>query len=136
MITKKVKLKICDWALLPVTVLMLASGVQLEGWWLGMSYIWIHIALGLLFFLLIGWHLWLHFNWQNWFVRLKRQKSHVTKWLAAAGTLTLLTAIVATIHMFITWHHSPIGGWHGKLGFVFIALAIGHVVKRIKFYKK
>lgn len=100
-----------------------------------MPFIWVHIGLGVLFFVLIGWHLYLHFNLQNWYTRLKRQKSPVTKWLAAFSALTLLTALAATIHMFITWHHSAIGGWHGKIGFVFLALAIGHVVKRIKFYK-
>ncbi len=130
------KLRICDWSLLALTVLMLASSIQLEGWWLGIPFIWIHIALGISFFALMGWHLQLHFNRNNWFVRLKQQKSHVTKWLAAFSVLTLITGFIATIHMFITWHHSGIGGWHGKIGFVFIAIAIGHIVKRIKFYKR
>lgn len=133
---KLTKLKICDWLLLVVSVLMLASSIQLEGWWLGMSFIWTHIAVGIVFFLLIGYHLQLHFNWQNWFVRLKQQKSKVTKWLAAFGALTLLTAIIATIHMFRTWQHSAIGGWHGKIGFVFLALAICHMIKRLKFYSR
>lgn len=133
---KITKLKICDWSLLVLTVLMLASSVQCEGWWLGIPFVWAHIALGIAFFLLIGWHLQLHFQWKNWFKRLKQQKSHVTKWLAAFGALTFLTALAATIHMFITWHHSAVGGWHGKFGFIFIILAIGHAVKRIKFYQR
>lgn len=132
---KITKLKICDWSLLVVTVLTLASSIQQEGWWLGKGFVWAHIILGLAFFMLIGWHLQLHFQWKNWFVKLKQQKSHVTKWLAAFGALTLLTAIAATVQVFISWHHTSIGGWHGKLGFIFIALAIGHAVKRIKFYK-
>lgn len=133
---KITKLRVCDWLLAVIATLMLVSSIQLEGWWLGMAFIWIHIALGIMFFTLIGWHLQLHFNWQNWFVRLRQQKSHVTKWLAAFGVLTLLSALVATVHMFMTWHHSSIGGWHGKIGFVFIALAIGHMIKRFKFYRR
>ncbi|MCM1309537.1 MAG: hypothetical protein NC301_00745 [Bacteroides sp.] len=133
---KLTKLKICDWLLLVVTLAMLASSIQLYGWWLGMGFICLHIALGIIFFLLIGWHLQLHFNWQNWFQRLMQQKSPVTKLLAAVGTLTLLTAIISTILMFITWHHSAIGSWHGYLGFAFLALAIAHIIKRINFYKR
>lgn len=133
---KITKLRICDWSLLVVTILMLASSIQQEGWWLGMGFVWAHIVLGILFFLLIGWHLQLHFQWKNWFVRLKQQKSHVTKWLAVFCALTLLTAIVATVHVLNTLQHTTIGGVHGKFGFIFIALAIGHAVKRIKFYRK
>lgn len=131
---KIIKLRICDWSLLVMTVLMLASSIQQEGWWFGMGFVWIHIVLGILFFLLIGWHLQLHFQWKNWFVRLKQQKSHVTKWLAVFGALTLLTAIVATVHVLNTLQHTTIGGVHGKFGFIFIALAIGHAVK-CKAYK-
>lgn len=133
---KITKLKICDWSLLVVTILALASSIQQECRWLGMGFVWLHIVLGIVFFLLIGWHLQLHFQWNNWFVRLKQQKSHVTKWLAAFGALTFLTAIVATVHVLNTLEHTTLGGVHGKFGFVFIALAIGHTVKRIKFYKK
>lgn len=115
---------------------MLASGIQLEGWWLGMGLIWAHIALGIAFFLLIGLHLYLHFQWKNWFAGLSKQKSSATKWLALFGALTLLSAIIATIHMFITWHHSAAGGWHGKIGFVFLAFVICHAAKRHKFYGK
>lgn len=133
---KITELKICDWSLLVVAILMLTSSIQLEGWWLGLGLVWAHMALGITFFILIGWHLKLHFQWRDWAGRLKRQKSPVTRWLALIGGLTLLTAVAATIHMFVTWHHSGIGGWHGKIGFVFIALAVAHVVKRIKFYKR
>ena len=133
---KITKLKICDWLLLVVMVMVLASSIQQEGWWLGLPFVWLHIALGIVFFLFIGSHLKLHFQWKNWLEKLMQQKSHVTKWLAALGALTLLTALAATVHMFITWQHSAVGGWHGKIGFMFIALTIGHAVKRIKFYKK
>lgn len=132
---KITRLRICNWSLLVVTIMMLASSIQQEGWWLGMGFVWVHIVLGILFFMLIGWHLQLHFQWNNWIVRLKQQKSPVTKWLALFGALTLLTAIVATVHVLNTMQHTTTGGVHGKFGFIFIALAIGHVVKRVKFYR-
>jgi len=133
---KSTKLKICDRGLLPVLVLMLASSVQLEEWWLGMGFIWTHLALGIVFFALITWHIQLHFNWQKWIDKFRKLKSSVTRWLAIFAALTLLTAIIATIHMFFTWHHSPIGGIHGKLGFIFLFLAIWHIIKRFKFHKR
>lgn len=68
---KITKLRICDWSLLVTTVLMLASSIQQEGGGLGMGFVWAHIVLGVVFFLLIGWHLQLHFQWKNWLVRLK-----------------------------------------------------------------
>lgn len=132
---KITKLKICDWSLLAVAVMMLASSIQQEFRWLGIDFVLTHIVLGIAFFVLTGWHLQLHFQWTDWFGRLRKQKSNVTKWLAAFGALTLLTAIIATIRIFGSWQHSAIGGWHGKFGFVFIALAICHIFKRIKFYK-
>ncbi len=134
-VKKIMKLKICNWALLPVTVLMLASSIQLEFWRVGMPFIWAHIVIGVLFFMLIGWHLYLHFHRQNWFVGLKRQKSAVTKWLAVFAVATFLPSIDETIPLFITWYHATIGRWHGEIGYVFLALAIVHIVKRIRFYK-
>ncbi len=134
---KITKLRLCDWTLLAMTVVMLGSAVQLEvtsGQ--DICWVWGHVVLGIAFMMLVCWHLQLHFNWGNWFVRLKKQKSHVTKWLAVLAVLTLVSAIVATGHWIGEYAHSSIGGVHGKIGFVFIALAIGHTVKRIKFFKR
>jgi len=130
------KQKICNWTLMIVSVMMLISSIQVECWWLGMTLIWLHIGLGILFYVLIGWHLQLYLQKHNWFVGLKRQKSHLTRWLAVYGFLTLLTAIIATVQMFITWRSTAIGGWHGKIGFIFAAFAIVHIVERIRFYQR
>lgn len=94
---KKIKkLKICDWCLLIMTLAMLVSGVQLEATdSRGATSVWIHIAVGILFFTLVAYHIFLHFSFT----------------------------------------HSPIGGVHGKIGFFMIILAIGHICKRIKFFK-
>lgn len=32
--------------------------------------------------------------------------------------------------------HTPVGGIHGKLGFVALALMFGHTCKRLKWYQK
>lgn len=45
-------LKICDLILLVQTLLMLASGIQLEGWCHDMKFIWAHIILGLGFIMI------------------------------------------------------------------------------------
>lgn len=134
--TKVKKLKICDWLLLVATVVMLASSIQLEA--AGNSavvWVWLHIIIGCLFFAGIIWHLYLHFNRESWIQRLRKQKSPVTRWLAILGVLTVVSAISALCHWADSYTHSSIGGWHGKIGFIFIAIAIGHTVKRIKFFK-
>ena len=59
-------LKLCDWLLLPVMSLILASGIQLEitggaGRWT----VWVHIALGLVLMALAIWHVYLHYRRSN-----------------------------------------------------------------------
>lgn len=133
---KAKKLKICDWLLLVATVVMLASSIQLEATG-SRAVVWVclHIIVGCLFFANIIWHLYLHFGWKLWLQRLRKQKSPVTRLLAVFGLLTLISAIVASAHWIGSWTHSSLGGVHGKIGFVFVAIAIGHTAKRIKFFK-
>ncbi len=135
--TKKYKLRLCDWTLAVLMISILASGIQLEVIdSRSVAWVWIHVIIGCLFFADIVWHLYLHFGWKSWVQRLRKQKSPVTRWLAVFALLTIISALVALFHWIGTYTHSPIGGIHGKLGFVFIALAIGHTVKRIKFFKR
>lgn len=133
---KAKKLKICDWLLLVATVVMLVSSIQLEATG-SRAAIWVclHIIIGCLFFASIIWHLYLHFGWKSWLRKFRKQKSFITRWLAVFGLLTLISAIVASAHWIGSWTHSSLGGVHGKIGFIFIAIAIGHTVKRIKFFK-
>lgn len=133
---KTSKLKICDWSLLFLTIIALVSGIQLEATHSrGLMWVWLHIILCSVFMAAIVWHLYLHFRWQSWLTRLRSQKSLVTRWLAVFWALTFITAIASCIHWLVTQTHAPIGGFHGKAGFVFIALAIVHTVGRIKFFK-
>lgn len=133
---KAEKLRLCDWILVFATVFILASGLQLEATdSRNIIWVWIHVIIGSLFFSNIVWHLYLHFGWKSWIQRLQKQKSPVTRWLAIFALLTLISAFIALFHWLGTYTHSPIGGIHGKIGFIFLALAIGHTVKRIKFFK-
>lgn len=134
--TKAKELRLCDWMLVFATTFILASGIQLEATD-SRNIIWvlIHMVIGSLFFTNIVWHLYLHFGWKSWIQRLRKQKSPVTRWLTVFALFTLISALVALFHWIGTYTHSPVGAIHGKIGFVFIALAIGHTVKRINFFK-
>lgn len=135
--SKASKLRLCNCALLPVSALMLASSIQLEIIAAGSElWVWLHILLGLLFGLLVGWHLQLHFRWRNWLRLLWKQKASNTRWLTVTGFLTLLTAIAATIGWIVSPDHSMIGAIHGKFGFLFIALAAWHIIRRARFYSR
>lgn len=135
MMNKLRKLKVCDWMLLIIIVLMLSSSIQLEitaG--SGIIWVWAHIFVGVMFFVLIGWHLQLHFQWRNWFRLLWKQKLKNTKWLTIIGILTIITAVISTIGWIVSPDHSKIGAVHGKLGFLFVALTLWHIFRRFKFF--
>lgn len=134
---KSLKLRLCVWTLVALTLVMLASSIQLEIISGAISaWVILHILVGAVFFALIGWHLQLHYQWRNWLRLLWRQKSSNTKWLTAIGLLTLLTAIIATAGWIASPEHSKIGAVHGKFGFLFIALALWHTICRHRFLFK
>lgn len=115
---------------------MLVSSVQLEvlsGE--GLLWVWMHVAVGAVFLVLIGWHLRLHSPWKRWDSLLWKGKPAPMKWLAAAGLLTLVTAVPATAGWIASPVHSKIGAVHGKFGFLFVALAMWHTARRMRFYK-
>ena len=133
---KIIKLRICNWLLLFLTVVILVSGIQLEVTYSsGVVSVWLHIAIGLLFMALAAYHVFLHFGHLNWFHKIRKQKSQVTRILWWVALVTLISGFAAMIHWITTSTHSTIGGVHGKLGFVMIILSIGHLAKRIKFFK-
>ena len=137
MMKKIVKIRICDWGLLVLTVAVLASGVQLEATdSRSLTTVWVHVAIGLAFVAAVAWHVFLHFGRNNWFARFRKLKSQATRVLWWAYLALVLSGIVACAHRLITFAHSPIGGVHGKVGFLMLVLAIGHIAKRIKFFRK
>lgn len=133
--TKLSRLRKCDWALIAVSILILASGIQLEI--TGGSdalWVWWHVAIGIIFFAGIFWHLYLHFGWRSWFGRLRQPGRRATTWLATFAALTLISGLAATILWVMHPTHSHFGAIHGKIGFLMLLLAIGHTIKRRKFY--
>lgn len=134
---KIVKLKICNWSLLILTIAILTSGIQLEATHSrDLTSVWIHIITGLLFACLVTYHLYLHLGYGNWFTKIHRQKSHLTRILWWVSLITLITGLIASVHWLTTFNHAPIGGVHGKLGFLMILLSTGHIIKRIKIFKR
>lgn len=134
---KIAKLKICDWCLLILTIAILISGIQLEATGSsGLTSVWIHIVIGLLFMVMATYHIFLHFGYSNWFAKIHKQKSQVTRILWWVSLITLITGIIATVHWMTVFYHAPIGGVHGKLGLLMLLLSTGHIIKRIGFFKR
>lgn len=125
------KLRLCDVTLLSLTIIMLVSSIQLEitG---GNSplWVWAHIVAGTLFVIGILWHCQLHFGNKGWLRRLRKRYS----WLASFFLLTLVSAAVATAHWLTVGLHSMPGAVHGKIGFIFLAIVIGHTARRFRFF--
>lgn len=131
------KLRLCDWLLLIMTLAVIASAIQLEilsG--TSAAWVWVHIILCLFFMGMCAWHIQLHFHKSNWFAKIRKQKSPVTRLLWWMSLLTLLTGIIASIRWIVTDAHGPIGAVHGKIGFLMVILAVGHLLKRKKFFSR
>lgn len=133
---KITRLKICNWSLLFLSVAILISGIQLEATHcMGQTSVWIHIAVGLLFMLISACHIFLHFGYSNWLAKFHRQKSHATRILWWVALVTLISGVIATFHWTSTFSHAPIGGVHGKFGFLMMIISAGHICRRLKFFK-
>ena len=134
---KIVKLKTCNRSLLILTICILFSGIQLEVIHSNsLTLVWIHIIVGLLFMSFITYHIFLHFDYCNWFAKFHNLKNQFTRILWWVSLLTLITGIIASVHWLVTFAHAPIGGVHGKLGFLMILLSAAHIIKRFKFFKR
>lgn len=133
--TKKTKLKLCDWSLLFLTVVILASGVQLEINPTGENvWVWAHIVIGTLFISGIFWHISLHKSAKKRVEAKTRNHRDKHAVMGVSFLLTLLSGVVATCHWIGTYLHSTIGGVHGKFGFLLILAVIFHIVKHKRFY--
>lgn len=135
--TKRERLKICNFALLFLLVATLISSIQLEiSHCQNASSVILHIIVATLFMLCAVYHFQLHFGWKRWFDKFAKQKSVVTRILWWLFLLTIVSAIIALAHWIPTGIHSVAGGIHGKIGFLMAALAIGHTIKRAAFFIK
>lgn len=126
------RLKVCNRSLGIVLILMLISGIQLEvtsGRYVWS--VWVHIVLGIILTALSLYHIRLHYKTGNWFARFVKNKNTVTRILWWVFQLTAITGIAATIEWIIGQHHSPLGGIHGKIGFLMFIVALIHVIRHI-----
>lgn len=134
---KITKLRLCNWGLLVASAAIFISGLQLEVIHSsGELSIWIHIIIGSLFMGLVGAHLFLHFGKSNWFAKFSNLKSRATRILWWVTILTLITGIATSVRWILTNTHTPLGGIHGKLGFLMIILSIFHIIDRLNFFKR
>jgi len=133
---KITKLQMCNWSLLLLTVIMFASGLQLEiNNTCERLWAWLHIALGLLYIGMIIWHISLHVT-----VATGNHKKHSdgSKGIGVVGlffVLTFISGIVAMVHWIGSYFHSTLGGIHGKIGFIFIIFVLWHIHKYFRFFK-
>ena len=127
------KLKICNRLLGLTLILMLASGMQLEA--TAGSYawsVWVHIVFGTLLTVLSIRHIYLHCRSSNWFARFAKNRNTTTRVLWWIFLLTVISGLAATIQWLVENGHSPIGGVHGKIGFLMVIIAIIHAAKHIR----
>lgn len=133
---KSAGLKLCNWVLLVASAAILISGAQLEIIHCKDEFsVWLHVFIGLLFMALVGGHIYLHFGKSNWFVKFSYLKSGATRVLWWTAILTLISGVACAARQFATNTHTPLGGIHGKLGFLMLILSIFHITRRIKFFK-
>ncbi|MGM9746542.1 MAG: hypothetical protein ACI30H_06265 [Paludibacteraceae bacterium] len=94
----------------------------------------IHLAICLPMLLFVCVHLWANCgNVTQWFSKIRRQRWQ-TQLLFGFSVLTFVSGIAATV-VYFSHGHTPVGGIHGKLGFVALALMIWHTYRRLKWYK-
>ena len=134
--TKLQRLRICDWTLAVMLPVVLASGIQLEATSSGgIISVVLHVVVSVTFMCLIIRHIYLLFQWKKWLTKFSKLKvpTRILWWLYVA---TFATGIATLIHWLIANTHTPLGGIHGKIGFLMIAFAIGHTLRRLKFFKR
>lgn len=131
------RLILCNRTLGITLLLMLASGIQLEA--TSGRYpcsIWVHIILGILLTVLSLYHIYLHYRKSNWFARFAKNRNTSTRILWWMFLLTAVTGIAATIDWLLHNQHTPLGGVHGKIGFLMVIVAIIHAVRHIRKKKR
>lgn len=131
------RLKLCNRTLGITLLLMLVSGIQLEATsgryvWT----VWLHIMLGILLTVLSLYHIYLHYRKSNWFTRFAKNRNTSTCILWWVFLLTAVTGIASTISWIGHNQHTPLGGVHGKIGFLMVIIAIIHAVRHIRKKKR
>lgn len=134
-------LSICNKSLLLVLPIVVATGILLEclhgkpfcG--LGCA-VWttLHAIAAILLLALTVWHVKL--NWKNagdWYSRFKQHHAKGFKCTIVVFLLTAATGLVC-VPLWLTHGHTGLGGVHGKIGFVFALLILGHIKRHWQWY--
>lgn len=131
------KLKRCNRWLGIGMVLILASGIQLEATASSQVWsVWAHIILGIAFTALSIYHIYLHYRHSDWFKRFAKNRNLSTRILWWAFLLTMVSGIAASTHWLSVSAHSPLGGVHGKIGFLMIIAAAFHIAGHLSKKKR
>ena len=132
---KKKKIKIVNWSLLLAMALTLVTSIWLEATDnTSPILVWHHVGIATVAVLLGIEHIRLHLGWSNWFKKFSKMKKQAVRILWWLFLLLVISAIIALAHWIVSGVHSPVGGIHGKIGFLMIIFAIGHVAKRFKYF--
>ena len=142
---KKRKLKICNLALLiaalPVIITSIAlyTGIGLRYNLCGITRpgaVAAHCFFAVIMLALVAYHLFLHFGNTNWWLKAAKLKSHVTTMLFRIAVINLICALAAFISYWFILGHNTICDVHAFIGFIFILIAIGHTLKRRKWFTR
>ena len=138
---KKKLLRICNFSLLLVSPVTLASGILLESLHGTSCFgieagVWtvLHIILALSLTAFVLWHLAL--NWQGvrqWPGRFRRHRFRRFRLAVVLFLLTAVTGILA-VPLWSSCGHGGFGGWHGKLGFAAAFFVLLHIVQHRHWY--
>lgn len=136
------KLKYCNWALLFVLLVVTVSSIQMEisggNDFLGIPFVaivLIHVFFSSMMLVLVFYHLYLHFGNKRWKEKISKLRSPVSRMLVWIALLTAISSLIALFHWIVAPEHSLVGAIHGKIGFLFLIISIGHIVKRIKWFR-
>lgn len=128
----KNRLKVCNRSLGIVLLLILASGIQLEATAGRHAWsVWAHVVLGVTLCALSFYHIYLHYKKSNWFARFAKNPNKSTSILWWTFLLTAASGVAATAE-WIAGGHTPVGGVHGKIGFLMVIVGIVHVAGHIR----
>lgn len=141
---KRLKLKCCNYSLLAFVLPVLATGIILEctgndAGIFGISFkriVVIHIVLAAAMMALAAYHLYLHVGSKGWWQKVKKLKSHVTRLLVRIAILTAASGLISLAVWLFNPVHTTVGGIHGKIGYLFIIIAVGHTIKRWKWFSR
>jgi len=133
----KITLYIIDIILTVLAILILATSILQEilggeslEWLQFRSLVLTHVILSLSLLTMSYIHIREHFNRRIRFAEMLSKLNKHTKWLFVLSLITLATGIVSTF-VYFNHGHTAIGGIHGKIAFVAIALMLGHLIRRI-----